>query len=168
LSEKKQDSPSDVLKVLARVGLLAGAYAALTMLPPFSSMGYGPVQVRIAEALTVLPFLFPWAKWGLYAGCIAANLASPFFVWDVTLGAFATLLAAFLTSKMPKAYLAPLPPVIINAVLVSAYVAPLSGLPYWPVVLYIFLGEAIACYGFGYLLLIWLLHNPKLIQVLKR
>ncbi|MGB4391895.1 MAG: QueT transporter family protein, partial [Bacillota bacterium] len=74
---------------VARVGLLAGIYAILTMLPPFSGFGYGPVQVRVSETLTVLPFLFPWAKWGLYIGCIVANLASPFLVWDISLGALA-------------------------------------------------------------------------------
>lgn len=152
---------------VARVGLLAGIYAILTMLPPFSGFGYGPVQVRVSETLTVLPFLFPWAKWGLYIGCIVANLASPFLVWDISLGALASLISGFLTERMPSPYLAPLPPVLVNAFLVSAYVAPLSGLTYWPVFAYILLGQAISCYLFGLPLLLFLIRNPHITKRLE-
>jgi uncharacterized membrane protein len=152
---------------VARVGLLAGIYAILTMLPPFSGFGYGPVQVRVSETLTVLPFLFPWAKWGLYIGCIVANLASPFLVWDISLGALASLISGFLTERMPSPYLAPLPPVLVNAFLVSAYVAPLSGLSYWPVFAHILLGQAISCYLFGLPLLLFLIRNPHITKRLE-
>lgn len=154
-------------KVIARVAILAAVYALLTVLPPFNAIGYGPVQVRVSEALTVLPFVLPWAPAGLYLGCIVANLGSPFLVWDLTLGALGTLAAALLSRRMPKPYLAPLPPVIINALVVSAYVAPLSGMPYWPVVLYIGAGEAVACYALGYPLLLYLLRNQKAKDILK-
>jgi uncharacterized membrane protein len=152
---------------LTRIALLAGIYAVLTVLPPFSSFGYGPVQIRIAEVLTVLPFLFPWAKWGLYTGCILANLASPFLLWDVTLGAMGSLLSGFITEKMPNPYLAPLPPVLINAVIVSSYVAPLSGLSYLPVFGYILLGQAVSCYVLGLPVLLFLVGNPGLTGKLK-
>jgi uncharacterized membrane protein len=152
---------------ITRIALLAGTYAVLTMLPPFSSFGYGPVQVRVSEALTVLPFLFPWAKWGLYIGCIVANLASPFLVWDVTLGALASLISGVLTERMPNAYLAPLPPVLVNALAVAAYVAPLSGLGYWPVFCHIMLGQAVSCYVFGLPLLMFLMRNPHFTRRLQ-
>lgn len=152
---------------LTRVALLAGIYAALTMLPPFSGLGYGPVQVRVSETLTVLPFLFPWAKWGLYVGCIVANLASPFLVWDITLGALASLMSGILTERMPNVYLAPLPPVLVNAFVVASYVAPLSGLSYWPVFAHIFLGQAISCYVFGLPLLMFLIRNPHITKRLQ-
>ncbi len=154
-------------KILARVALTAAIYALLTVLPPFNAIGYGPVQVRISEALTVLPFLAPWAPWALYLGCILANLGSPFVAWDLTLGAGGTLLAAALTRRTSKPYLAPLPPVIVNALVVSAYVAPLSGLAYWPVALYIGLGEAVACYGLGYPLLLFLRRNARAGDILR-
>lgn len=149
-------------KRVARTAVLAAVYALLTVMPPLNAMGYGPVQVRVAEALTVLPFVFPWAVWGVYLGCIASNLASPFLAWDVTLGAAATLAAGLLTRRMPKSYLAPLPPVVINALVVSLYVSRLSQMPYWPVAGYIALGEAVACYGLGYPLLLYLLRNGRL------
>ncbi|MGI6643126.1 MAG: QueT transporter family protein [Bacillota bacterium] len=154
-------------RVLARIAVLAGVYVALTVLPPFNALGYSAVQVRVSEALAVLPYFGPWAPWGLYIGCILANLGSPFLLWDVTLGAFASLIAAILTGHMPKKSLAPLPPVLLNAVTVSAYVAPLSGLSYWSVVLYIGIGQAIACYGLGYPLLLWVDRNERLKEVLR-
>jgi uncharacterized membrane protein len=153
-------------KSIARVAILAAVYALLTVIPPLNAIGYGPVQVRVAEALTVLPFIFPWAVWGLYLGCILSNLASPFLLWDVTLGALGTLTAALLTRRMPEPYLAPLPPVVVNALVVSLYVARLSGMPYWPVAAYIAGGEAIACYGLGYPLLAYLLRNERARQAL--
>ena len=107
------------VRELARISIFAAVYALLTVLPPLNALGYGPLQVRVAEALAVLPFIFPWAPWGLYLGCILANLGSPFLAWDLSLGAFASLAAAFLTRRMPRPILAPLPPVIVNAVLVS-------------------------------------------------
>lgn len=146
--------------------MLAAVYALLTVLPPLNSLGYGPVQVRVAEALTVLPFLFPWAIWGLYLGCILSNLASPFLLWDVTLGALSTLLAAWLTRRMPRPGLAPLPPIVVNALVVPLYVARLSGLPYLPVAAYIAAGEAIACYVLGYPLLAYLLRNRGMTEFL--
>ncbi len=152
---------------LTRIGMLAGLYAVLTVLPPFSGFSYGPIQIRVAEMLAVLPFVYPWAKWGLYLGCILANLGSPFFIWDVTIGAFATLLSAYLTEKMPNPYLAPMPPVIVNAIFVSSYVSVLSGLAYPIVLLQIFLGEVVSCYILGLPLLLFLVRNPSFMEKLK-
>jgi uncharacterized membrane protein len=153
-------------RMLARISVFAAVYALITVLPPFNTLGYGPIQVRVAEALAVLPFVFPWAPWGLYLGCILANLGSPFLAWDLSLGAFASLAAALLTRRMSRPLLAPLPPVLLNALLVSVYVAPLSGLPYVTVALYIALGQAVACYGIGYPLLLYLLRNHRLREAL--
>jgi uncharacterized membrane protein len=152
---------------LTRIGMLAGLYAVLTVLPPFSGFSYGPIQIRVAEMFAVLPFVYPWAKWGLYFGCILANLGSPFFIWDVTIGALATLLSAYLTEKMPNPYLAPMPPVIINAIFVSSYVSFLSGLGYPIVLAQIFLGEVVSCYILGLPLLLFLVRNPAFTEKLK-
>lgn len=162
-----QEETRGAMRVLVRIAALGGLYALLTVLPPFNAISYGPVQVRVAESLTVLPYFLPWAPWGLYLGCILANLASPFLIWDLTVGALATLVAAFLTRKAPGPHLAPLPPVIVNALAVAAYVGPLSGLPYWSVALYIGLGELIACYGLGYPLILILSRNDRLRAFLR-
>ena len=102
---------------LTLAAVLAAVYAALTITLPVPQ--YGAVQIRFAEALTVLPFLFPDATPGLFVGCIIANLFSP-FVLDVVFGSMATLLACLWTSRMTSRWLAPLPPVLCNAVIVGA------------------------------------------------
>lgn len=81
---------------LTLAAVLAAVYAALTVTLPVPQ--YGAVQIRFAEALTVLPFLFPAATPGLFVGCIIANLFSP-FVLDVVFGSMATLLACLWTSR---------------------------------------------------------------------
>ncbi|HHY68863.1 MAG TPA: QueT transporter family protein [Firmicutes bacterium] len=142
--------------------MLAGVYALFTLLPPFSGFSYGPIQIRISEMFTVLPYLFPWAKWALYVGCILANLGSPFFLWDITIGAFATLLSGYLTEKMWSPYLAPLPPVVVNALIVSSYVSFLTSLAYPVVFAQILVGQLISCYALGLPLLLYLIKNPYL------
>jgi uncharacterized membrane protein len=147
---------------LTRVALVAAIYAVLTLMPPFSSLSYGPVQVRVAEALTVLPFISGFYAWGLFVGCIVANLGSPYLVYDVVLGSLATLAAGLLTARMPRPYLAPLPPMIINAVVVGWYVGVLSDLPYITTAAYILAGEFVACFAIGYPLLLYILRNERL------
>lgn len=100
--------------------VLAAVYAVLTLFLPVPQ--YGPVQVRLAEALTVLPFFYPAATLGLFVGCVIANLFSP-FVLDVVFGSLATLLACVWTGRLNNRWLAPLPPVICNAVIVGGEIA---------------------------------------------
>lgn len=100
--------------------LVAALYAALTVALPIPQ--YGSIQVRLAEAMTVLPFLFPAATSGLVAGCFLANLFSPYPL-DLLCGTAATLIACLLTRNMPSRWLAPLPPILCNALLVGAEVA---------------------------------------------
>lgn len=153
---------------LARTGIAAATYALLTPLPPLASIGYGPVQVRVSEALTVLPFISGDYVWGLFLGCILANLGSPFFAYDVTLGSFTTLLAALITARVTRPWLAPLPPVVLNALIVSWYVGFLTGVPYLITAGYIFLGQVVACFGPGYPMLLYVLRNPTLKNYLSQ
>ena len=109
---------------LAVMALIAAAYAALTIaLAPIS---YGPVQFRVSEALTALPFLMPGAVWGIFAGCVLANLYTG-SVLDIVFGSLATLLAGLLTAWFGKKgntvknrVLGCLMPVLFNAVIVGA------------------------------------------------
>ena len=108
------------MTVAAIVGAL---YAALTLLSSVFGIAYGPVQFRVSEALCVLPFLFPETAWGLFAGCWVANLLSPYGLPDMIIGSLATLIAALWTSKCRSKWLAPLPPVVCNGILVGAVLA---------------------------------------------
>lgn len=82
---------------LALAGIIAGIYAGLTLLLPIPQ--YLGVQFRIAEAMTVLPFLCPAAIPGLTIGCFLANLLGSPMVMDWVFGTVATLLAALWTSR---------------------------------------------------------------------
>lgn len=144
---------------VSRAALVATCYALLVVLPPFSSFAYGPLQVRVAEALTVLPYLFPETVWGLTLGCFIANILGGLGFLDFSLGTLYTFLAAHWTSRVSHPSLAPLPPVLVNGFGVAAYLAYLFQVPYLPTVFYILLGETIACYGLGYPLLVMLMRR---------
>jgi len=113
---------------IALAGVIAALYAALTI--ALEPIAYGPVQFRVAEALCILPFFFPFSVWGLFVGCVVANLFSPYPL-DIVVGAAASLLAAFCTMQIGKLgqervsvmALACLPPVVFNAALVGALIA---------------------------------------------
>jgi len=147
------------LNYLVRVAMIAAIYVVLNII--FAPISYGPIQVRIAEILVILPFIDSSAIIGLFLGCILANVIGPLGMVDVIGGSLCTLIAAYLTYKVKSPKLAPLPPVLINAFGVSIYLHLLFDLPYWITVLYIGIGEVIACYILGYPLLILLIKNKK-------
>jgi uncharacterized membrane protein len=137
-------------------GLVAALYFVITITPGISAISYGPLQVRIAEALTVLPFIFPGAVVGLFAGCLLANIFGPVGIEDVIFGSLLTFWAAWGTwmlRRFNRPLLAPLPPILINGLGVPIYLHVFFDQPYWAVVGYITLGEFIACYLLGYPLL---------------
>ena len=94
---------------LTLAALLAAVYATLTLVLPIPA--FTGIQIRMSEALTVLPFLFPAATPGLFVGCLVANLLSPYGALDIIFGSLATLLAAVWTQHTHHKWLAPLPPV---------------------------------------------------------
>ena len=155
------------VKDLTLAALIAAVYATLTMFLPIPQhMG---VQFRVAEALTVLPFLFPAAVPGLFAGCLLANLFSPFGLIDVVAGSLATLLACLMTQRMPNRWLASLPPVLCNAAIVGGVIAWSTvgfGPAFWQAyalnALTVGLGELAACVVLGQLLLSALPKVPAL------
>jgi uncharacterized membrane protein len=138
----------------AQAGLIAAAYALLSLV--FYPMSFGVYQVRVAEALTVLPFLTPAAVPGLFIGCALANLFGGMGWQDVVIGSLLTLVAAVLTMLTGRLkgvryawLLAPLPPVLVNAFGVSLYLAPLMGVSYWFAVQMIGIGQLASCYLLG-------------------
>ena len=141
-------------KKLAVSAVIAALYAALTLM--VYPIAFGSVQFRVSEALTILPFFMPEAIIGLFVGCIISNLLSPNIVLlDVVFGSLASLLAAYLTYRMPKKWLAPLPPVIVNAVVIGAVITvSMSAGSSFAVVflmnsLSVGFGQLVVCYGVG-------------------
>ena len=161
-SEKENDMPLSSIfttKKLTRAAMIAAIYTVLTLI--LAPISYREVQVRISEALTLLPILFVEAVPGVTIGCLLANILGGAMVPDVVFGTLATFMAAVLTRYLRKKYwLAASMPVIFNGLIVGAVVhfcyAPGLALPLC--MLSVAAGEAIACYLFGTLLL----------QVLKR
>lgn len=140
--------------------LIAAAYAGLTYLSNVFGLAYGPIQLRISEALTVLPVFTPAAIPGLAIGCFLANIGS-FNAADLVFGTLATLSAAILTYFLRNIkikglpLLALLPPVIVNAVVIGLEIA-IFFLPdaniFWGFLvsgLEVGLGQLIVCYVFG-------------------
>ena len=139
---------------LTLAALIAAVYTAATLFLPIPQ--YGGMQFRVAEAMTLLPFLFPEAIPCLTVGCFLANLLGSPFVLDWIFGTLATLLAALWTRRMPNVYLAALPPVVCNAVIVGAEIAWFTvqdGGAFWPAyglnALTVGLGELAVCYLLG-------------------
>jgi uncharacterized membrane protein len=161
---------------IAYTGIIAALYAFLTIaLAPFS---YGVYQVRISEALTILPFVYAPSIIGLFIGCLVANIFGGNGLPDIVFGSLLTLLAAILTYQISKLKskklaigLAPLPPVLINAFGVAVYLSKITEMSYWFVVQMIGFGELVACYLFGIPLLLFLLSRKspfRLISADKR
>lgn len=143
---------------MAEAGIIAALYFALTM--AIAPLSFGQLQLRISEALCILPFFTPAAIPGLFIGCVLANVFSFLGVFDIVFGSLATLAAAFLTYYIKNKWLLPVPTVVVNAFVVGALLYFLADLPFWISALYVGAGEAIACYALG-IPLFFLLNKHK-------
>lgn len=157
------------VRFLAYAGVIAAVYAALTL--ALSPISYGLLQCRISEALCILPYFTGAAVPGLFLGCIISNLAVGAPIYDIVFGSLATLIAAAATYSLRgkwSRYLAPLPPVVCNALIVGAVLvyAYGVGVSYWAAAAYVGIGEALACYGIGLPLMIAL--EPYRDKLFKR
>ena len=142
-------------KYLIQAGLIAALYAALTVL--LGAISYGPVQLRVAEAMTVLPALTPAAVPGLFAGCLISNMLGPYGAFDMITGSLATLTAAFCSYTLSnKPLLVPLPPVIINGIVIGSMLYYVYGVPFSlaACIGWVALGQFISCYIMEYPLLL--------------
>ena len=137
----------DKISLVTRGAVVAALYAALTLI--FQPISYGPYQVRVSEALTLTPALWPEAIPGLFVGCFIANVLGGYGPWDIFLGSAATLLAAFLTRKAKNDFLAAASPVVVNALVVGLYMSRVTGMPTLMWMLNVGLGETIACFVLG-------------------
>ncbi len=179
--EGKLNMKSQNLRGLARNGLIAAAYAALSLaLTPFT---FGQVQCRVSEALTLLPVLCPSSVWGVTLGCVVTNLVGAsagtnfLGIADVFLGSAATLAAGLMTARLGKyrwkglPVLASLPPVLLNAIVVGGewcYVMTggLAPLPFLTFGGFIALGQLVSCCGLG-LVMIYALEKSGASRVLQ-
>ena len=139
---------------LTQAAMIAALYVALTYI--FAPISFRAVQVRIAEALTILPVFTAAAVPGLFVGCLLGNLLSGALIPDVIFGSFATLIGAVFTRKLRNfsPFLAPVPPILSNTLIIPFVLryAYAIELPIPLVMLTVCLGEIISCGVLGLLL----------------
>ena len=154
---EREREPMSRTRYITHAALIAAVYATLTMgLAPIS---YGQQQIRVAEALAILPAFTPAAIPGLFVGCAIANTMSFFGLPDLIFGSLATLASAQLTYAIARLLkeraplinilLLPLPAVLVNAVIIGAMISILTGMQYWIAALGVMAGQALSCYGLG-------------------
>ena len=139
---------------LVQAALIAAIYVVLTVV--FAPFSFGEVQVRIAEALTILPVFLPAAVPGLFVGCLLGNMLGGAVLPDIIFGSLATLIGALGTRALRKAhpFLAPIPPIAANTLIVPfvlkyAYAVDLP-IPF--MMLTGGIGEVVSCGIFGLVL----------------
>ena len=106
------------LSFMTQAAMIAAIYVVLTYI--FAPFSFGEVQVRISEALTILPIFTPAAIPGLFAGCLIGNILGGAILPDIVFGSIATLIGAFFTWKLreQKPVVATFPPIISNIIIV--------------------------------------------------
>lgn len=137
-------------KKLVTAALIAAIYAVLTI--AIAPLSYGMMQLRFSEVMTILPVFTPVAIPGLFIGCLLSNLLSPVGIVDVIFGSLASLVSAYGTYKLRNnTWLAPLPPVLINAVVIGILLKYYYGIDASLIMCMLWVGggQAVACYGLG-------------------
>ena len=139
---------------LTQAAMIAAIYVVLTLL--FRPISFGEIQVRISEALTILPLFTPAAVPGVFVGCLIANIIGGGILPDIIFGSLATLIGAVLTYRLRERtpILAPIPPIAANTVIVPFVLFYAYGvnLPIPFMMLTVGVGEMLSCGVLGLLL----------------
>ncbi len=142
------------VQFLAQAAMIAAVYVVITL--AFAPFSYGEVQVRLSEALTILPAFTPAAIPGLFVGCLLSNILGGCMVLDIIFGSFATLIGAVFTYLLRKQnrFFAPVAPIVSNSLIVPfvlkyGYQVPL---PIPIMMLTVGIGEIISCGILGMIL----------------
>ena len=149
-----KDSRSKKILFMAQAAMIAAIYVVLTYV--FAPFSFGEVQVRIAEALTILPVFTPAAIPGLFVGCLIGNILGGAILPDIIFGSLATLIGAFFTYQLrdKNKFLAPLPPIAANTIVVPFVLRYGYGvaLPIPFMMLTVGVGEVLSCGVLGMVL----------------
>ena len=162
-------------QMVAFGGVIAALYVVLTIIAAALGIASGAIQVRLSEALTILPVFTAAAVPGLTVGCLLANLVTGCAAWDVVFGSMATLLGAIGTRMLrDRPAIAWIPPVVSNMLIVPVVLMKVYGVDSVDVfgsvfngdslwimrVVTVGIGEVIACGVLGMLLYQVLKKNP--------
>ena len=132
---------------LTQAAMIAAIYVVLTYV--FAPFSFGEVQIRISEALTILPLFTPAAIPGLFVGCLVGNILGGAILPDIIFGSIATLIGAIGTYmlRQQRPVFGTLPPIIANIVIVPFVLRYGYGvaLPIPFMMLTVGIGEVISC-----------------------
>lgn len=143
------------IRYLTRGAVIAALYVALTLVSSLLGLHSGGIQLRLSEALTILPMFTPAAIPGLFLGCALANLLTGASLLDVVFGSLATLLGALGTRFLAKnKWVGPVFPIGANTIAVPLILKLVYGLPgsIWFYCLTVFMGELLSCGVLGVIL----------------
>lgn len=133
--------------------LIAALYCALVFI--FMPVSFGTVQIRVAEALTVLPYFTPSAIYGLFIGCLLANIIGGRNTGYYT--GFAVYTCGGIFNIQSKEQMAgTVPPIVINMFVIGYVLNVYYGMNYWLAVVSVGAGQLVSCMGLGMLLLLQL------------
>ena len=139
---------------LTQAAMIAAIYVVLTYI--FAPFSFGEIQVRISEALTILPLFTPAAIPGLFIGCLIGNILGGAILPDILFGSIATLIGAVFTYMLrkQKPFFGPIPPIVSNTVIVPLVLRFAYGmnLPIPFMMLTVGVGEVISCGILGLIL----------------
>ena len=140
---------------IVQAAMIAALYVVLTFIANALGLANYAIQVRFSEALTILPFFPPAAIPGLFIGCLLSNILTGCAIPDIIFGSIATLIGAVFTYKLRKfKWLAPIPPIISNMIIVPFILLYAYGIrPLWFSFLTVTAGEVISCGILGMMLL---------------
>ena len=135
---------------IALAGLVAAAYTVWSLISGSLGLASGAIQVRLSEALCVLPYFSFAAVPGLAVGCFLSNLLMGCAPWDIVFGTLATLIGAIgtgLMRKTKKSGIAWIPPVVSNVLIIPPVLVWVYGVEtaYPLLLLSVAAGEVIAC-----------------------
>lgn len=144
------------INFLTQAAMIAALYVVLTLAINAFGLASGAIQVRVSEALTILPYFTPAAIPGLFIGCLLSNTITGCALFDIIFGSIATLLGAVGTYLLRRQkWLAPVSPIIANTIIVPfvlSYVYGTPGtIPY--LMLTVGIGEVLSCGVLGMVLL---------------
>ncbi len=140
---------------LTQAAVIAALYVILTLLSALLGLSSGAIQLRLSEALTILPIFTPAAVPGLFIGCFFANLLTGCALWDIILGSLATLIGAVGTYFFKKhPVLAFSCPIMANTLIIPPVLNLVYDLPNGLIFLYasVGLGELTSCAALGLLI----------------
>ena len=138
---------------LTQAGIIAALYVVLTLV--FAPISFGSIQLRVAEALTILPLFTSAAVPGLFVGCLVANILGGAVLWDIIFGSIATLIGAYFSYKLKgNRWLVPIPAIVSNTIIIPFVLKYAYGvdIPLVLQMLYVFAGEVGGCFILGELL----------------